>query len=231
LGYSKFRRTKNRANLIAFSISGTKSKLIYRIKKIIMNVPKIVFRYSWIYDQNCKEWARISKKDIKSYPSSRKIVNYIKSVEKMWNKISGKILHELSKVTSLKWKSKIIHCYVVGKCVPFSDPLTLPLYEKKDYFIDVLIHELIHQLFSQNWKETRKAWKYIQRKYKNESHETQIHIPLHAVHSHIYMKFFNVERLERDFKAVSKIPDYRKSWEIVKRKGYEKIMQEFVRRI
>jgi hypothetical protein len=196
-----------------------------------MRVPKIIFKYSWIYDQNCKEWARLAKKDVKSYPSPRKILNYIKSVEKLWNKVGKKVLREISKVTSLKWKSKVIHCYVVGKCVPFSDPLTLPVYKEKDYFIDVLIHELIHQIFSQNLEETDRARKYIQRKYKNESYKTRGHIPVHAVHAHIYMKFFDAERLERDFKAANKIPDYRRSWEIVKKEGYEKIIEEFVKRV
>jgi hypothetical protein len=45
------------------------------------------------------------------------------------------------------------------------------------------------------------------------------------------MKFFDAKRLERDFRAVSKIPDYRRSWEIVKKEGYEKIVGEFVKRV
>jgi hypothetical protein len=96
------------------------------------------------------------KRTLKATPSPRKILNYIKSVEKLWNKVGKKVLREISKVTSLKWKSKVIHCYVVGKCVPFSDPLTLPIYKEKDYFIDVLIHELIHQIFLKTWRKQTK---------------------------------------------------------------------------
>jgi hypothetical protein len=36
------------------------------------------------------------------------------------------------------------------------------------------------------------------------------------------MKFFDAERMERDIKTISKLPDYRKSWEMVKKEGYEK---------
>jgi hypothetical protein len=54
---------------------------------------------------------------------------------------------------------------------------------------------------------------------------------LHAFHSHIYLKFFDEERLKQDIKRVKKLKDYRKSWEIVEREGYEKIINEFVKRV
>ena len=154
-------------------------------------IPKIIFKYSWIYDQNWKKWIKIYKRKKGRYPSTKQILNYIEKVEKLWRKDEKKILEELSKVSGLKWRSKIIYCYVVGRCIPFSDPLTLSLYDKLDYFIDVLIHELIHQLFTQrgNMDKSKKAWNYINRKYRKESHTTRIHIPLHAIHSYIYLKF------------------------------------------
>jgi hypothetical protein len=77
----------------------------------------------------------------------------------------------------------------------------------------------------------RKAWKYIERKYKNESFKTRIHIPLHAIHTHIYLKFFGEERLRRDVEAISFLPDYKRSWEIVQKEGYKKIIQEFVKQV
>ncbi len=196
-------------------------------------IPKIIFKYSWIYDQNWKEWIKIYKRKKGRYPSTKQILNYIEKVEKLWRKDEKKILEELSKVSGLKWRSKIIYCYVVGRCIPFSDPLTLSLYDKLDYFIDVLIHELIHQLFTQrgNMDKSKKAWNYINRKYRKESHTTRIHIPLHAIHSYIYLKFFDKKRLSRDIKRISFLPDYKKSWEIVEREGYEKIIKEFKRRV
>ena len=195
-----------------------------------MNYPKIVFKYSWIYDQTWKE-GLIGKKS-KKYPSSRRILNYIKKVEKLWRKEKKRVLLELSKITHLGWKSKVIYCYVVGRCRPFSDPLTMPIYEKyPDYFIDVLTHELIHQLFIQNEKELEKSWHYIWRKYKRETDNTKIHIPLHAIHSHIYYKFFNEKRIKRDIKFISFLPDYKKSWQIVQKEYYQNIINEFVKRV
>ncbi len=195
-----------------------------------MKMPKIIFRYSRIYDEIWKEGARLRKKD-KNNPSSRKILNYIKEIEKLWKRYEKKILSELSKISHLKWKSKFIYCYVVGRCRPFSDPLTVPVYKNKNYFIDVLTHELIHQLFIQNLRQSKKAWTYVFKKYKKESHTTKIHIPLHAIHSHIYMKFFGEKRLNRDIKLISFLPDYKKSWEIVQREGYQNIIREFIKRI
>ncbi len=197
-------------------------------------IPKIIFKYSWIYDQNWKEWIKIYKRKTGRYPSTNQILNYIKKVEKLWRKDEKKILKELSKISKLKWKSKFIYCYVVGRCIPFSEPLTLPVYDgHPNYFIDTLIHELIHQLFNQNenMKRSEDAWKYINRKYKKEAHTTRIHIPLDAIHSHIYLKFFGEKRLKRDINLVSFLSDYKKSWEIVQKDGYQKIIQEFTKRI
>jgi len=196
------------------------------------NYPKIIFDYSWIYDEIWKEVWILKKEKIKEYPSTKKILNYIKKVEKLWKKEEKKILQELSKITHLEWKSKIINCYVVGKRRPFSSPLTMPIYEKHpDYFIDVLIHELIHNLFFPNYKKMEKAWKYIERKYKTKSKITKIHIPLHAVHSHIYLKFYSEKRLKRDIEHISRFPEYKKSWDIVQKEGYKNIINEFVKRI
>ncbi|UZE93066.1 MAG: hypothetical protein ACKKMV_02755 [Candidatus Nealsonbacteria bacterium] len=196
------------------------------------NYPKIVFKYSWIYDQNWKEWIKIYKKKVKNYPSTRKILNYIKKIERLWRKEEKKVLQELSKITHLQWKEKSIICYVVGKCRPFSVPLTMSVYENypEDYFIDVLIHELIHNLFYQNYKRTEKGWEYIYRKYKKESGKTKHHILLHAIHSHIYLKFYDKKRLKRDIDSLP-ISDYKRSWQIVQKEGYQNIITEFVKRI
>jgi hypothetical protein len=199
-----------------------------------MIIPEVIFRYSYVYDEIWKECSKIYKRKFKEYPSPRKIINYIEKVKKLWRKDEKKILRELSKITGLKWKSKYIVCYVVGKCIPFSDPLTMSIYEKQlDYFIDTLIHELIHQLFIQerNYEKTKKSWSYIFRKYSKESENTKIHIVLYAIHTHIYLKFFNEKRLKRDIEQISFLPDYKRAWEIVQNDGYKNIIREYTKRI
>ncbi len=193
-----------------------------------MNYPKVIFKYSWIYDQTWQE-GLIGKKS-KKYPSPEQILNYIKKVEKTWRKEEKRVLLELSKITRLKWKTKLIDCYVVGICRPFSEPLTMRIYEKHpDRFIDVLTHELIHNLFKQNFKRTKKAHEYINKRYREESIKTKNHIFLHAVHSCIYRKFFNGKRLKRDVDFPRR--DYQKSWAIVQKEGYKNIINEFIKRI
>jgi hypothetical protein len=44
-----------------------------------MVLPKVIFKYSRIYDEIWKE--RLGKK-FQNYPSARKILNYIKKIEK-----------------------------------------------------------------------------------------------------------------------------------------------------
>lgn len=195
--------------------------------------PKIEFRYSWIYDQNWKIWIKKYKGVPRGFPSYKKIINYIKAIKPIWKKEESRTLKELSAISKLKWKVKEIPCYVVGRAFPFSDPLTLPIYKDKDWFVDVLTHELIHQLFTQkgNMEITERSWNYIFKKYKKESDKTKIHIPLHAIHSDIYLKFFGDKRLNEDIRIMQHHIDYKKSWDIVQKEGYKNIINEFTKRI
>ncbi|MFA6097897.1 MAG: hypothetical protein WC788_09840 [Candidatus Paceibacterota bacterium] len=192
--------------------------------------PKIIFKYSWIYDQNWKKWIKVYiKKEDKNYPTTPEVLNYIKKVEKMWRKCEKKVLREMTELTGLKWKEKNITCYVVGNCSPFSDPLTIKTYKEHDYFIDTLVHESIHQLFTQegNLEQAAKAWKYFEKKYANETYRTRIHIPLHAIHWHIFLKFFGQKRLDRQIEKMNKYTDYKKAWDIVKKEGYQNVIGRF----
>ncbi|PJA86601.1 MAG: hypothetical protein CO141_03890 [Candidatus Moranbacteria bacterium CG_4_9_14_3_um_filter_42_9] len=195
-------------------------------------LPKIIFKYSYVYDQNWQIWLQAYNKSPRKL-SYKKVRNYIKIMEQFWKKYEKNILRELSKITNLKWKEKKIICYVVGDCRAFSDPLTLPVCKDKSLFIDILTHELIHQLFTQesNYENARKAWKYIYNKYKKESRLTNVHIPLSAIHWHVYTKLFNEKRLHRDIDRSSFRSDYKKAWEIVKKDGYVNIIEAFSSRI
>ena len=191
--------------------------------------PKVIFRYSWIYNEFFKS---LEKK--KKYPSAKKILNYIKKLEKLWRKDEKKVLKEISKITGLEWKEKQIICYVVGRGkLSFSDPITLLMYRKLDFSIDVLVHELIHRIFAvrENFLRSKKAWRYFHNKYKKETKNTRAHIVIYAIHNHIYLKLFNEERLKRDIKWISKHRDYKRAWDIVQKEGYQNIINEFKKRI
>ena len=195
-------------------------------------LPKIIFKYSHIYDQNLQIWLQAYNRSSRKF-SPQKVQSYMKAAEKVWRKYEKIILQELPRIIKLKWKERKIICYVVGDCRPFSDPLTLPVYKDKGLFVDVLTHELIHQLFSQkgNNEKTKKAWRYIHSKYKNESFLTRVHIPLDAIHWRVYKKVFDEKRLSRNISRSVPYPDYKKAWEIVEKDGYENVIEEFNSRI
>lgn len=198
-------------------------------------IPKIRFEYSWIYDSVFEENFKKNPPHFapKKYPSPEKIKKFIEEVKPLWKKYENKVLIELSKVSGLKWKDSEIKAYVVGITYPFSDPLTLPKYKDKTWFIDCLIHELIHQLFTQKNNEiiSKDSWNFTYKKYKKESLKTKIHIPLHAIHKHIYLKFFGEGRLERELSFMSKHEGYRQSWQIVNEEGHQNIIKEFKKRL
>jgi|TARA_B100002003_G_C14070969_1_gene515267 hypothetical protein len=199
-----------------------------------MKIPRIEFVYSSIYDERILDHFNKGKSEKIKIASWSKVSKYVKKVEGIWRKYDKKILEELSKKMKLKWSDEVIKCYIVTRSYPFSDPLTMPIYENDyDWFVDVLVHELIHQLFIQksNHEKSRKSWEYFDRKYRDESLTTRIHIPLHALHKHIYLKFFSEERLKGDRLIMKRYKDYNRSWDIVDEVGSEKIVDEFVKRI
>lgn len=196
-------------------------------------IPKIIFRYSKIYDEFLGK-EKPPKKEIK------KVFDFMEKLEKLWKKDEKKVTREISKITNLDWKEKEIYCYVVRKGdFSLSDPLTLVIYNKKgrfkkvDFLIDFLVHELIHQIFvsRKNFQKSKEAWKYIYEIDKNKSEKTKIHILIHAIHNYIYLKFYNKKRLKRDINWAQKHKDYRYAWEIIQKQGYQKIINEFNKRV
>jgi endonuclease III len=189
-----------------------------------MKTPKIIFRYSWVYDQNWKEWIKLyPRMAAMSYPEEEETKKAIKKIQKLWRKKEKVILSEIAKIVGQEWQEKEITCYVVGKARGFSDPLTIGIKKNDPEFsVDTLIHELIHQIFLQNEdkKSVENMLKKLEKDYPTESRATRIHIVVHAVHKKIYLKFFSQKRLDLDKWRCEKNPEYKKAWEIVDRDGY-----------
>jgi len=166
--------------------------------------------------------------------SRKEIISYIRELDKLWRKDEKKVFEEIAKILKLRWEEKVIPCYIVAEAeFSFSDPLTILKHKRQDLFIDILVHELIHRILSSlgNFHRCRKAWEYIDEKYKNRSKKTKTHIIVHAVHSHIYLKLFDEKRLRRNIKHDRKFRDYKEAWEIVQKEGYQNVISEFVKRI
>ncbi len=164
------------------------------------------------------------KKKGVAYPSDKKIRDYIKKIEPKWRKIEKSVFSEISKITGLKWNQKEVICYVIGFGRPFSDPLTMKLFDNKDDFIDTLVHECIHQIQVQN-KDVNKRWvKYIAKKFPKESRVTRNHIFIHAIHERIYLKLFSEKRLQHE-KDIRTKEDYIRAWEIVEEEGADNLIK------
>ena len=203
-------------------------------------IPKINFIYSDIYQEvyhlpkNYKYNFKIDEKFVESY------INFI---SKEWKKYGSKILKYIQKITNLKFKRKEIDCFVIkiSKYVPISHPLTIPIQGTdgqniltltKEQFFDMLVHELIHNLFIDNEKKTKKYFNYIiKKKYRRYSWNTSIHVPLHAIHKEIFLKFFDENRLKKEIYFASFFPEYKRAWEIVLEEGSKNIIKEFRKRV
>ncbi|MFA4952956.1 MAG: hypothetical protein WC584_01930 [Candidatus Pacearchaeota archaeon] len=189
---------------------------------------KIIFKYSWIYDNIWKDYLVLKKGKSKiEFLSQKKIANYTKIISKLWEKEGEKILKEISNSSKLKWRRKQIICYIIGAGRSISDPLTIKVFKNKNDFIDLLIHELIHQILTQNKNQVSKYIKYLRRKYNDKSLTTQNHIILFAIYKKIMLKLFNKKRLNREFKRAERDREYLDAWKIMDEEGYENILKKF----
>jgi len=197
--------------------------------------PKLKFEYSYIYQEamGLPEGKEIDE------TFDPEVAEYLKDIKEEWENNGEEILKFMSELVGIEWNEPLIVCYVLRYFTgyPFSRPLTLSIeyYEGGQYykarkvnFYDVLIHELIHNLFMNASEEKFNDYsKYlIKEKYKNESLNTAIHIPVHAIHRKIFEKFYNDGRLRGELDFTAKYPDYKRAWEIVLNEGADNIIAE-----
>ena len=191
--------------------------------------PRVIFRYSWIYDEHWRSLPAMYWRKRRPYPSAKKIEAYARRLEKAWRPTESKLLREMSRVTGLPWKQERQLCYVVGRAIPFSDPLTIPVYRIARGGVDVLTHEMIHRLFSQegNFQKISRPWQRYAQRYRHEDPNTKIHIYLSAIHQHLLLKFFGRKRWQEEVRFARGRSAYSRTWDIVAEVGYQKILSDF----
>lgn len=196
-----------------------------------MMIPKIEFKYSYIYDElfrSSTELHKFMKKNGRKYPEPIEIIKFMDDVEMVWKKEGRKILEKISEISGIKWSNNKISCYIVGFCRPMSDPLTIKKCNDITHAIDILTHELIHHMQSNISEQKWQKWlKHIDLKYPKESATTKDHIFLNAVHMALYLDFFGADRLMRDMWNSNFSNGYKRAWEIVEREGPDKIVRKF----
>lgn len=151
-------------------------------------------------------------------------------LQKAWPKLAAPVLKEMAAVVKLKWHQPETICYITWGIAGFSDPLTISYKHDVNLMIDHLVHEMIHRLLSEekNKMKINANFQAILAKYKSYAPKTRGHVVIHAIHKHLYLKFFGEEQLNRDIAVCEKYPAYRDAWKIVGQEGYSTIIDWLV---
>ena len=150
-----------------------------------MELPKIIFRRSEVYDEALAREPNWQKPE-------EELKNFFIKIQEEWEKVGDKIPKEISETVKLPWNEKEIVVYVTYGVIPFSDPLTI---NSSACDIHTITHELIHRIMSEleNWDTFESKWKQYIDKYKNESQTVQYETAVNAVHTKIIKKLFTNE--------------------------------------
>jgi len=198
-------------------------------------MPRVEFTYSSVYDEQWRAaWKRSAKRSGR-YPSPEEVQRFMRKVERAWRRSEAGVFRSIARVSGLRWSDDPHVCYVVGYAIPFSDPLTLPVFGPKapvNYVVDVLTHELIHRLLigRRAAARVRTALSRLKREYPRENENVRTHIIVHAIHWRVFETEFGVARLHRERRIMGTVPDYRRAWEIVEAEGAAPLIQRFLRR-
>ena len=198
--------------------------------------PRIEITYSGIYDIVLLKSKKIKYNHKRLVEGER----FAKKLQKVWDKYSEQILSHMSKVTGLKWQKNYIECFVTFNApYPFFHPLTIYVGNRTEPAIMTIVHELSHTLLWGNknkvkWPESNIG---IYRTYQRENYNTKLHFSVHAIVTLVINKVFgrNSEkylRWERWWRREPNHPmanEYKRSWEIVREEGPEKVIKELIK--
>lgn len=188
-------------------------------------IPKMEFRYSWVYDQE----NRLRFTD-PLYPSGDEIREYIEEVRDAWGPRQRTLLNSISRISGLPWREDVIVCYVVGRGVPMSDPLTLPVYKgRAGLFIEKLAYELTERLLmhSRNLEARNSFWEEMFRSMSNDGVKVSYMVPVNAIYRGIQSRYLGSGGSEESLATTNL--DYRRAWEIVNNIGHREIIERFRR--
>jgi hypothetical protein len=189
-------------------------------------IPRIEFRYSWVYDQE----NRLRYTD-PLYPSGDRIREYREKVSDDWKPMQRKILGAVSRISSLPWREDVIVCYLVGRGIPMSDPLTMPLYEDQtDIFIEKMVYQLVERvvLHPMNLKTRSEFWESMFRSLSEDGVKVSYMVPVNAVFQEIISRYLRPGDSGQE-SLVTRNLDYRRAWEIVNNIGHSDIIERFRR--
>lgn len=192
-----------------------------------MNLPKLSFIYAYPLDV---ELRRSFEERDQIYPSQDEIRKVMQRWKAIWQEQNERnnILEKLSEITR-RVPARNLECFIFGRgLTPKSTPFMLPVWNRQQEqwsdskFVDLMIHELLHIFLA---TDNEVYWKEVQEKHVHEEPVTQNHILLYAMLNHIYQDIWHTEPI--DFSRDNLPPGYARAIEIVKKQGYNKIIQEY----
>lgn len=186
-----------------------------------MQKPQIKIINSRVYNKTISQW--LGRGD---YLSHEELDQYRNSLEERWVQDGEKVLDLIVSCLGWSWDEAVVKAYVTGTKASFSSPLTIGYKKDANLAFNILTHELIHCYISQHIPGLRKKIDGFYTEYPNDSLLTQNHILVHAIHEYIYRKTNRLEDLEADIQSCQGSVDYAKSWEIVRRVGYQEVIKK-----
>lgn len=188
-------------------------------------IPKLQFHRSYIYDEYLKR-----DTDFKM-PTEDFIDKNTDKIITKWKKYDKRILKEIEKVAGVPWRESHIYIYTTAGVGWFSEPLTLSITKDIDFIFHTLTHELIHRILNENenWPKLEKGYNKLIKDFNEEELVTSGHVPIHAIHKHIYLKLFSQRELKKEIRFMKKNDDlYYRSWQIVENEGFENIIRKYI---
>ena len=204
-------------------------------KTTIKNIPKIIIKYNRFLDPififYCKNNPELKKHGWNDWipPEKEKILERVKNYKEEWGKQGIQVLQEMCGILNLNFQRNVIDVHIVsGNPRGFSEPIIIKSGFSPEEFVDTLSHELIHVLFQDNIEKVPVS--ILSEMFPQESQLTRNHIITHSVLKYIYLEVLKGEpRLNKNIKKSSDASgsDYSHAWEIVEKRGYRELIDEF----
>lgn len=198
-------------------------------------MPQIRINFSsLLYDYVARDKYKLYADEWGEIPSYKQCEEWTENYRAAWQAYEPKILPALKIILGVSFRQSIIDVHTAPGIRDMSDPLIMNFTTDADEFIDRLTHELIHKLLTDNTayslNDTNKpTWlgDEWQKLFGEHDFDTLVHIPVHAMHKHIYLDVLKEpERLARDLASTADSKPYAEAWKYVKDHDYMKIIAD-----
>jgi hypothetical protein len=183
----------------------------------------INIKYGKLIDPFFKDSVLVNYPD-HTFPSVEEVSEKVTLFKDEWKKHEEPFMNFLTEKTGLSFKRNIIDCFIVSATPrDMSAPLIIRSRYNPSEFIGIFLHELIHVFLADNKVKKQKG-------YEDESRTLINHLPVFALLEGYFTEVKQDEEILKFFKGLSgnnpKNIEYKKAWEVVEEKGYQKIIDE-----